>query len=333
MNELSPRKIESLIDIDDVLNSPRASSTELYECAQLARKLRNPDLRRKSAIRLLESLKTQPRHSGLDVLDAARHVIASSIQSARQLEQLAEYLSNVKEWLEDIRKDSLLKTSETEELVELVSETLLLVSSTDDQSTVELSSRLRKLENSELAATIVAPLVSREPSNRYATNTYSAALVDIGQASEAVPLLKAALRSDGKDTFSLLVLSRAYSWLGEHREAHHHARNAFRLDPSEYSARRLLSSASEVEDGASFEEALQVVEDALLMQQRTLSPNILLLAAEELVEAGNVDSASVAIKKLLDTKLGWTGTNARRISRLRRWLEEHKQLRFEVEGL
>jgi predicted Zn-dependent protease len=330
MNDLSPRKIESLADIAHVLDSPRASSTELYECTRLARKLRDPELRRKSAIRLLESLKAQPKHSGLEVLDAARHVVASSIQSAQQLEQLAEYLSNVKRWLEDIRNDSSLKTNETEELVELVSETLLLVSSTDDQSTVELSSRLRKLENSELAATIVAPLVSRDPSNRYATNTYCAALVDIGRASEVVPLLKDALRKDSQNTHNLLVLSRAYSWLGNHREAHHAALNAFRLNPGEYSARRLLASASEVEDGASFEDALRVVEEALDAHQRALSPNVLLLAAEELVEANNTASASVAIKKLLEFK--WKGANAKRVSALRRWLNDQGQLRLDLGG-
>lgn len=328
MSNFQPRKIENLTDIVDVLDSPRASSVELLECAKLAGRLKASDLRRQAAIRLLESLKTQSKHSGLDVLDAAKHVVASAVQSAQQLEQLSDYLRNVKQWLEGIRKDSTLKTNQTEDLIELVSETLLLVSSTDDQSTVELSSRLRKLENAELAAAVVAPLVSRDPSNKYATNTYCAALVDVGRASEAVPLLRAVLRNDSQDTYNLLVLSRAYSWLGSHREAHHYALNAFRLNPGEYSAHRLLSSASEVDDETSFEDALRVVEEALDAQQRAISPNILLLAAEELVEANNVASASVAIKKLLELK--WKGPNVKRVSALKWWLYDQVQPRLDV---
>lgn len=331
MNELAPRKIDELSDIVQVLGSPQASKIELFECAQLARNLGASDLRRDSAIRLLESFKKQPQHSALDVQRAAEHFVAAAIQSAQQLEQLADYLNNVRKWLDEVLRDSSLKAHQTEDLLELVSETLLLISSTDKQSKIELSSRLRKLDNSELAAVIVEPLVSQEPSDKYAVSTFCAALVDIGRASDAVPLLKDILKKDPKDTPNLLVLSRAHSWLGEHREAHHHARNAFHLDPSEYSARRLLSSASEVEDGTSFEEALQVVEDALLMQQRTLSPNVLLLAAEELVEANNVASASVAIRTLLGLKQTWKGSNAKRISLLRRWLEENQQLRLEVD--
>jgi Flp pilus assembly protein TadD len=323
----SARPIETVEDVIEILESPRASTIEFLECAQLMKVLDHGQLRRTAAERALDSMGTT-KHSAVNVLQAARHVVHSTVRNAENLTILNQYLIEAEHWLSEITTNDLLRTNSLEDLVDLVSMTQVLATGSDDVSRIQLCSRLRKLENSKLGAEVVRSIAERKEVDTVAITTYGAALVDIGEFVTAYEHLERALKKAPTNVHVLLTTSRALSCLGRAREAHHLAMNAFTISPDENSARRLLSSAAEVGDVEAFNNAIAVIESALENQAKKMSKNLLLLSAEELVDAKNFEAATLAITEL--RKYTWTGKNAKRMSKLSAWINSQNQGKLDL---
>ena len=321
------RPIATEEDVVKILGSSRASTIELLECAQLMKVLDRGDLRRAAAERALASM-GRTKHSAGGVLSAAQHVVHSTVRSAENLTILSQYLLDAERWLNEVTTNDLLKTNRLEDLIELVSETQVLATGSDDLSRIQLCSRLRRLENPNLGAEVVRSIAERKEVDTVAITTFGAALVDTGKCDIAYKHLERALEKAPTNVYVLVTASRALSCLGRAIEAHHLAMNAFTIRPEENSARRLLSSAAEVNDLDAFNNALHIVESALEKMDKKMSRNLLLLSAEELVDAKNYEAVTIAIAEL--RKYRWTGKNAKRMSKLSAWFNDQKQGKLEI---
>ena len=321
------RPIATAEDVVKILESPRASTIELLECAQLMKVLDRGDLRRAAAEGALASM-CRTKHSAGGVLSAAQHVVHSTVRSAENLTILSQYLLDAERWLNEVTTNDLLKTNRMEDLIQLVSETQVLATGSDDLSRIQLCSRLRRLENPKLGAEVVRSIAERKEVDTVAITTFGAALIDTGEFVIAYDHLKRALEKTPTNVHVLVTTSRALSCLGRAVEAHHLAMNAFTISPEENSARRLLSSAAEVNDVGAFNNALSTIESAMENVAKKINKNILLLSAEELVDAKNYEVASIAISAL--QKYRWTGKNAKRMSKLSAWFNDQKQGKLEI---
>ena len=171
------RPIATEEDVVKILGSPRASTIELLECAQLMKVLDRGELRRDAAERALASM-GRTKHSAGGVLSAAQHVVYSTVRSAENLTVLSQYLLDAERWLKEVTTNDLLKTNRLEDLIELVSETQVLATGSDDLSRIQLCSRLRRLENPNLGAEVVRSIAERKEVDTVAITTFGAALVD-----------------------------------------------------------------------------------------------------------------------------------------------------------
>jgi tetratricopeptide (TPR) repeat protein len=231
-------------------------------------------------------------------------------------------------WLDNLRSSDI-DSKRLNELQETLSQALVLSANPDDRSRIELCSKLRSLECSNIALVVVEPVIQANPKNLVALTTYAAAHIDIDEAETAYTLLLPWASTQPTNYHSLVTLSRACENLGRHQEAHHYARNAFNSNQNIYTAHRLLKSAAEVEDHLAFEEALTSVDSFLDSQRKLESRNVLLLSAEELVNGNRVDAALLTISSLLSSRFNWKGKDAKRIGKLRRWRDDQLQGRLE----
>ncbi len=332
------RPIQNLDDVRRVLQSVKASDVELLECAQVARSIQRQtsavqndelrreanQLRRQAAQRLLDGLSERPKPSSLDVFRAAQHVVYSHFGESSDLISLRTYLEEAAAWLKTLMQTEKFASGYLDDLLETVSKALILAADSSDQSRTELCGALRKLECPQVAITVIEPVATHNPENHYALTTYGAALIDIGSANKAITVLQKVIQALPKGVHALTALSRAYSQIDQPVEAHRLALNAFNVSPNLYTAHRLLSSAAEIDDDHAFRDALSTIQDSLDHANAALSRNILLLSAEELVDANKLDPARTAIVEL--KKHGWRGDQAKRVSRLSRWLENKEEL-------
>lgn len=321
------RPVATEEDVVKILGSPRASTIELFECAQLMKVLDRGELRRAAAERAMASM-GGTKHTAGGVLLAAEHVVHSTVGTAANLAILSQYLLDAKRWLNEVTTNDLLKTNRLEDLIELVSETQVLATGSDDLSRIQLCSRLRRLENPKLGAEVVRSIAERKEVDTVAIITFGAALVDSGKCNIAYKHLQRALEKAPTNVYVLVTASRALSCLGRAVEAHHLAMKAFTIKPEKNSARRLLSSAAEVNDVDAFNDALNIIDSALENEDKKMSRNLLLLSAEELVDAKNYEAVTIAIAEL--RKYRWAGKNAKRMSKLSAWFNDQKQGKLEI---
>jgi tetratricopeptide (TPR) repeat protein len=312
------RPIRDLDNVRAVLASVHASSVELLECAEVAKRLKNSELRMLAAKRFLDQLTHSRQVSSLDILRAAEHVIYSKFGEVQDLETLKNHLQEADEWLQKLLKNGP-KFERLDDLRMIVSTTLLLAADASTQSRVELCSALRKLECSPVAVKVIESVIEEDPSNTYALTTYGAALIDINEARKACKVLNRVLQIKPRSTHALTALSRAFNQIDKPRQAHEHALIAFSIEVNVFTAHRLLTSAAMVEDEKAFEDALYAVKSNLDQQNEAFSRNVLLVSAEELLDGGKFDSASRAITELRTFR--WRGEQAKRVARLSRWLD------------
>lgn len=328
MDDGAPRPIETLADVRSVLSSQRASTSELMECAQIARSFDNYELRLKCSERAIVEASRFPRTNSLQLDKAAAHVVASIRGNVSSRGELKKYLESARSWIvSHFGPGALDKTKNVEKLELLISESLLLVSDSDPRCQTQLCSKLRKLDRSDLGVLVAERIRKEHPENAVTLTTLGGAYTDIGQYQKAEECLKAAHRLQPKNTYTLLGLSRALSQRSKHYEAHDFAKLAFSIRPNMNTARRLMASAFATEDAESFTEAQELVRSLMHSEEDEvkMSCEVIFAAAEELFEAKNYDAAIEAIDQLLKMNYGSSGAKSKRWQKLMGFWKANKQ--------
>ena len=328
MDDGAPRPIETLADVRSVLSSQRASTSELMECAQIARSFDNYELRLKCSERAIVEASRFPRTNSLQLDKAAAHVVASIRGNVSSRGELKKYLESARSWIvSHFGPGALDKTKNVEKLELLISESLLLVSDSDPRCQTQLCSKLRKLDRSDLGVLVAERIGKEHPENAVTLTTLGGAYTDIGQYQKAEECLKAAHRLQPKNTYTLLGLSRALSQRSKHYEAHDFAKLAFSIRPNMNTARRLMASAFATEDAESFTEAQELVRSLMHSEEDEvkMSCEVIFAAAEELFEAKNYDAAIEAIDQLLKMNYRSSGAKSKRWQKLMGFWKANKQ--------
>ena len=329
MDDGAPRPIETLADVRSVLSSQRASTSELMECAQIARSFDNYELRLKCSERAIVEASRFPRTNSLQLDKAAAHVVASIRGNVSSRGELKKYLESARSWIvSHFGPGALDKTKNVEKLELLISESLLLVSDSDPRCQTQLCSKLRKLDRSDLGVLVAERIRKEHPENAVTLTTLGSAYTDIGQYQKAEECLKAAHRLQPKNTYTLLGLSRALSQRSKHYEAHDFAKLAFSIRPNMNTARRLMASAFATGDAESFAEAQELVRSLMHSDEDEvkMSCEVIFAAAEELFEAKNYDAAIEAIDQLLKMNYRSSGAKSKRWRKLMDFWKSNNQM-------
>jgi tetratricopeptide (TPR) repeat protein len=316
-----PREIVTAADVEAVLAAPKASFDELVLCVKASRSAQRPDLRHAAAERAFDTAMSVPFPHAGRLVDAALMVRDAALGTARELDEMPAAISEFQDWLD--RRSQLLDSDELLKMVTVLSQLQVCLSDSEPPTLIRLSSRLRKVDRSDLAVAVAENAVRAEPDNAAALTTYGAALADVGRCEDAIGALRRAVKLEPQSGHARITLSRALHDAGKRIEALDYAWAAFRADPtSEHAVHRLLASASAVGDTDALEEARTAIAEATGTDAKT-DVWLLVISSEALLEVGRIDEATSLLAEA--SKLPSAGETARRLQRLRTRIAQLKR--------
>lgn len=324
--EEQPRRIETIEDVEAVLDSLRVSWFELGICIRTARKADRSDLVHRAAEQSV-AVAMRHRYPHLKVpriQEAVESVLRSFVDSPERLTDVAQRYSEARSWEEGFRPALTLAAGElgsrASELRRLINEVLLLIDDGSNNSMSRLSKRFRKLKRPDLAIEACSTTLSSDPEDITALTSRGAAHADRRHYEEAENDLLAALDLEPRSIHALTSLSRVLQEVGRLEEALESGLQAFRIAPDEYSAHRILKIASALQNWALFQEALEVAQRSL--ESTPDDPWIGVLAVRILLEDGHLDQAGELINELENRSPGIETSN--QLDLLRRTLERRR---------
>jgi len=318
------RRIETVDDVVAVLDSPKASFTELIDCVDVARKYDQWQLRHRAAERAFVETDVQAPTDIARLTGAAEFVIDNYLKGADSLDELPSQIKGADTWLSRHRSklDAVGENEFADEQTELLAELLLLLSDNTPESKVRLCSRLRKVDRSDLGIEAVRPVANAERDNVVALTTLGAAYCDMGEYCKAEYALKAARKLKPDNDQTLVALSRVYQESDRPYDALDIAKSALVLNANEFTAHRLLKAAAAVDDAEAFSQAVAEVERAVEADAEG-SPDyyMLLLAAEALLDQGRSGEAAVIVGRMVEDGVPFGGAKARRFAAVKKSAE------------
>lgn len=319
--EEQPRRIETIEDVEAVLDSPRASWRELIDCHGIAASEGRTDLLHCIAHRQLDIalVHRRPALRREHVRTAALNVLKAFVSLPGDLSEIEAHFLGAIEWVtgNEVRLSE--HTGELgagfTETQRLISEVLLLVNDGTENSFPRLSKRLRKLVRADLAVEACTRATETNPRNIAAWTSMGAAHTDLDEHQEAEAALDTALRLDPDSKQALTSKSRLLDKTGRTSEAVDSALRAFLIEPDTFSARMLLKLSIKTGDSELFYRILAQASEALDSPDGEQDLWIGVLAAEVLFEERMVEKAEALINELLSRSP--RGATLRRLGELR----------------
>lgn len=306
------RPIDTVADVRLVLDSPKASFSELIRCVDVASAANDWELRHQAAERAFSLALGEGKANR--IAEAAERYVRSAIRLAPDLSSLLPQVHAAQERLGRSvpPKSSAARALQSEQRA--LDELALLLGDGQTETLVRLSSSLRKFDRSDLAVTAARRAVAAAPENIAGLTTLAAGLADMQDHREGREVIERAIRLAPRDAPAFIVASRILQEMELKHDALVYAKRAFELDGSSFSAHRLLSAAAATDDRDAFEEAERTImehPDGPLKDDRWIRS----LAVRVLIEAGKLGDARAALASLL--KDSSSGQLAKQLSRLK----------------
>ena len=304
--ESEPRRIRTLGDVQDVLESDCNSVIELLDCVEVCRIENNVDLRHHCAKLALEKALGADNVRVPRVEIAAEEIIRALLARPRGPRSLRPAIPAAANWLADHESRLVQADSGLSFFVADQRDTLnRLVTALDDTSSgaaAWICAVLRKLGRPDIGVSIATRSIRRDRQDRKLRTTRAAANRELGRTSKAKVDIEIALDIDPDDPLTLTTLSRIQMATREHSAALHSASRAVdccaaREDCNPIpSALMLFSAATLMGDTDAKQRAQNLLRRAEPSDRRNLFVEI--HAAEILLECDRPAECKAAIAEL-----------------------------------
>ena len=255
---LEPEQITTMEQVKSRLANLRASFEEWLECIHVAEVARDWEILEACAGQALAAAVGRP-FTGPRLREAAQVVVRARLVTAQDLAALQAALRASTEDIDKIIAGPLLtetgRLALTEERAH-VAQMLLLISDASPDSLVQLAGSLRAMQRSEQALICTAQALKESPDKPAALTSRGAALLDIGELTEAHQALLRVHRLCPSG-YTERTLSRSCRLRGDFEAAVEHAWSAARREPSAMAASLLAAAAVAAND----EDARAAAED------------------------------------------------------------------------
>lgn len=255
---IDARRIETINDVELVLESPRASFNELQDCVEIATTEGRWDLTKAAAERSLDESLQAPGSQTLQMEWALDVIVSTRLKRPSTIEELPSAIEGLMDWLQKLRT----RVASSHPVIEMkikednLAAVLVLLANPEPVAQIQLCSKLRKLERPDLAEIAASRAIDGGGERGIALTTRGAAKSDQKKYREAITDLEEALRLDGANYHALTSISRAYQELGDLDTALKTVEHALEIDPhNTYAVHRLLSLAVKSNDFDALEEA------------------------------------------------------------------------------
>ena len=275
------------------------------ECAEIGKAANDWQLRKDAAERALHLAVGNSQQSGSVEL-AARHLAAATLGKTTELDELPQYLEELRGILKRLVDDAKVKgqKEQLKELAETVSGIAMLLTEPGPAAQVRLCSRLRKVDRPDLGIKAAERGLKVEPKNTALLTTLAAAQLDVGASTKGLATIEGVVEQGRPNYRALLVYSRALQAVSRPERSLRVARDAFELDANEFTAHRILAAAAELRDLETFEGALQFVRRHQSEVSAEADLYVLLLAVQALLETDELVKASELFQEVEVQKLG-----------------------------
>lgn len=318
------RRIKTVEDAIAVLESPRASFTELTDCIAVCREHDELEIRHRCAERaLVEAFRPNASQVRIPQVEkAAEEVRAAHLSGLEELDDLRSAADMIR-----LQADRLVAEvdlhhpgREANELPDLLtlSEMVILLDDGEPRSLITLSSRLRGEGSPTMAKEASGRALHLDPGNHPALTTRAAACADLAEFPEATHLIESVISEAPDNTHALNVLSRVFQETGRNKEAYETATRAIELNPNKYTAHRLMSAAAALGDHQAFDSAHSIARARADTDPR--DPWVTILAAKILIEHDRLEEVEILIHELERTTMD--SNSRKRLQRVKRSLRE-----------
>lgn len=317
------RHIETISDVETVLESPRVSFNELQDCVEVAKSQGRWDLTKAAAERSINESVQRPSAQSVHMDWALDTIVSSRLKQPSSLEQLPEAIEGLIEWMYKLRT----RIEKAHPVLEVrlkekdLAAVLVLLANPDPPALIQLCSKLRKLDRADLGVIAATRALDAGGDQSVALTTRGAAKSDLKDYRGAIKDLRIVLDENPESTYALTSISRAYQELGDLDSALTCAERALETDPkNKFAAHRLMSVAVKSNDFGAIEIARQKL-DAIGFDLNPEAHRLIdLYVAEALFEEGRFEES----KRMLGlAKIGGsTGELKLRILSLNRKLRD-----------
>lgn len=315
------RPIETLEDVRGLIASGYGSVTELLECIRVARQGGDPKLAEQAGTLLLTIATGKKPVPALE--EAAQAIVVGYLAEASKLDDLVVQLERASEALGEIGERTGITPAGRKAIDDSklwLEELRVLSNDNSPASLIALCGKLRKIDRSDLGVEAATAALERQESAA-AYTTRAAAFQDRNDNPRALSDVRRAWKLD-KNAFTANTFSRVLLAAGRPDLAIEKAEDAFRMEPSEYSARSLLAAAAAVGEDDAVERAKRFIEKHKDGEDPRTSVWVEIVAVKALLEADRLDEAERAIallkqderapKREVDHLIGWLKRNRRR---------------------